>query len=127
MGHALIPADRKRLCFDNLSPVGAPPDVSRRLHQAIVDAMAGPTRPAAVVLFIHNGSPEHAHFKILEDAGLLVSITHAAAAVAAAKTQQPDIIVLDVDCDGDISAQLKRDQATRHIPVIALVNLIPSR
>ena len=87
--------------------------------------MAGPTRPAAVVLFIHNGSPEHAHLKILEDAGLLVSVTHAAAAVAAAKAQQPDIIVLDVDCDGEISAQLKRDQATRHIPVIALVNLIP--
>jgi len=89
--------------------------------------MAGPTRPAAVVLFIHNGSPGHAHLKILEDAGLRVSVTQAAAAVAAAKTQQPDIIILDVDCDGDVSAQLKRDQATRHIPVIALVNLIPPR
>jgi CheY-like chemotaxis protein len=89
--------------------------------------MAGPTRPTAVVLFIHNGSPGHAHLKALEDAGLRVSVTHVAAAVAAAKTQQPDIIVLDVDCDGDVSAQLKRDQATRHIPVIPLVNLIPPR
>jgi CheY-like chemotaxis protein len=89
--------------------------------------MAGPTRPAAVVLFIHNGAPEHAHLKMLEDAGLRVSVADAAAAVAAAKTQPPDIIVLDVDCDGDVTAQLKRDPATRHIPVIALVNLIPSR
>ena len=94
-------------------------------NQAIVDAMAGPTRPTAVVLFIHNGSPGPAHLKALEDAGLCVSVIHAAAAVAAAKTQQPDIIVLDVDYDGDVSAQLKRDQATRHIPVIALVHLIP--
>jgi PleD family two-component response regulator len=94
-------------------------------NQAIVDAMAGPTRPTAVVLFIHNGSPGHAHLKVLQDAGLRVSVTHAAAAVAAAKTQQPDIIVLDSDCDSDVSAQLKRDPATRHTPVIALVNLIP--
>jgi len=35
--------------------------------------------------------------------------------------------VLDFDYDGDVSAQLKRDKATRHIPVVALVNLIPSR
>jgi PleD family two-component response regulator len=96
-------------------------------NQAIVDAMAGPARPTAVVLFIHNGSPEHAHLKILEDAGLRVSVTHAAAAVATAKTQQPDIIVLDVDYDGEVSAQLKRDPATRHIPVIAFANLIPPR
>jgi PleD family two-component response regulator len=96
-------------------------------NQAIVDAMAGPTRPAAVVLFIHSGSPGRAHLKILEDAGLRVTVTHAAAAVAAAKTQQPDVIVLDSDCDGDVTAQLKRDLATRHIPVIALVNLIPPR
>jgi PleD family two-component response regulator len=96
-------------------------------NQAIVDAMAGPTRPTAVVLFIHNGLPGHAHLKVLQDAGLRVSVTHAAAAVAAAKTQQPDVIVLDSDCDSDVSAQLKRDQATRHIPVIALVNLIPPR
>jgi hypothetical protein len=94
-------------------------------NQAIVDAMAGSTRSTAVVLFIHNGSPGHAHLQVLEDTGLRVSVTHAAAAVAAAKTQQPDVIVLDSDCDSDVSAQLKRDQATRHIPVIALVNLIP--
>jgi len=47
-------------------------------NQAIVDAMAGPARPTAVVLFIHNGSPEHAHLKVLQDAGLRVSVTHAA-------------------------------------------------
>jgi len=87
--------------------------------------MAGPIRPTAVVLFVHNGSPGHAHLKVLQDAGLRVSVTLAAAAVGAVRTLQPDIIVLDSDCDGDVSAQLKRDPATRHIPVIALVNLIP--
>jgi hypothetical protein len=35
-------------------------------NQAIVDAMGGPTRPTAVVLFIHNGLPGHAHLKVLQ-------------------------------------------------------------
>ena len=87
--------------------------------------MPGPTRHAPAVLFIHDGSPI-AHIQHLKDAGLRVSETHARTAVAAAKQQQPDIIVLDFDYDGDVSAQLKRDKATRHIPVVALVSLIPS-
>jgi len=80
-------------------------------------------RPPAV-LFIHNGSPI-AHIDHLKDAGLQVSETHAGTAVATATKQQPDIIVLDFDYDGDVSAELKRDKATRHVPVIALVNLVP--
>jgi hypothetical protein len=77
--------------------------------QAVVDAMTGPTRPTAVVLFIHNGSLGQAHVKVLEEAGLRVSVTRAAAAIAAAKTLQPDIIVLDADYAGDVNAQLQRD------------------
>jgi CheY-like chemotaxis protein len=88
--------------------------------------MPSTTRHPPAVLFVHDGSPV-AHIEHLKDAGLRVSETHARAAVAAAKHQQPDIIVLDFDYDGEVSAQLKRDEATRHIPVIALVNLIPPR
>ncbi len=86
--------------------------------------MTSMTRHPPAVLFIHDGSPL-AHVKHLKEAGLRVFETNAGAAVATAKQQQPDIIVLDFDYDGDVSAQLKRDKATRHIPVIALVNLIP--
>ena len=86
--------------------------------------MPSATRRPPAVLFIHDGSPV-AQIEHLKEAGLRVSETHARAAVTAAKQQQPDIIVLDFDYDGDVSAQLKREKATRHIPVIALVNLIP--
>lgn len=87
--------------------------------------MTSTTRQPPAVLFIHDGSPV-AHIEHLKDAGLRVSEAHAVAAVAAAKKQQPDIIVLDFEYDGDVTAKLKRDRATRHIPVIALVNLIPT-
>jgi CheY-like chemotaxis protein len=63
----------------------------------------------------------------LKSAGLRVSDTHAGAAVDTAKAEQPGIIVLDFEYDGDVTAKLKRDRATRHIPVIALVNLLPPR
>ena len=86
--------------------------------------MTSTTRHPPAVLFVHDGSPI-AHIKHLKDAGLRVSETHAGDAVATAKKQQPDIIVLDFEYDGDVTAKLKQDRATRHIPVIALVNLIP--
>jgi CheY-like chemotaxis protein len=88
--------------------------------------MTSTTRHPPAVLFIHDGSPI-AHVEHLKDAGLQVSETHARAAVATAKQQQPDIIVLDFEYDGEVSAQLKRDEATRHIPVIALMDLMPPR
>jgi CheY-like chemotaxis protein len=87
--------------------------------------MTSTTRHPLVVLFIHDGSPV-AQIKHLKDAGLRVSETHAVAAVATAKKEQPDIIVLDFEYDGDVTAKLKRDRATRHIPVIALVHLLPT-
>ena len=36
---------------------------------------------------------------------------------------QPDIIVLDFGCDGEVTAQLKAETSTQEIPVIALVEL----
>jgi CheY-like chemotaxis protein len=61
--------------------------------------------------------------KHLTDADLKVSEAHADAAVTEATKLQPDIIVLDFDCDGDVTEQLKADASTKHIPVIALVEL----
>lgn len=82
------------------------------------------TRPPPRVLIVHNGADITHHVDYLISAGLSVVDAHADAAVAEATTHQPDIIVLDFDADGDVAAALKRDPATRSIPVIALVELL---
>ena len=81
-------------------------------------------RPPPSVLFIHNGAPYAEHIDYLAKSGLRVSEVHADAAIAEAAARQPDIIVLDFACDGEMTEQLKAHEATRHIPVIALVDLI---
>ena len=88
--------------------------------------MSGTTRQPPAVLFIHEGSPV-AHIEHLKEAGLRVSEARASVAVDVAIREQPDIIVLDFAHDGGITQRLKGEQATRHIPVIALVELIPKR
>ena len=80
-------------------------------------------RPPPSVLFIHNGNPADAHIRYLIEAGFPVSESHADTAVAEAIRVQADIIVLDFECDGEVSALLKGHAATRHIPIIALVEL----
>ena len=83
-------------------------------------------RPPPTVLFVHNGSPYETHVQHLTDAGLRVSEAHADVALTEATTRQPDIIVLDLDCDGDVVAQLKGAPLTKHIPIIALAELLRS-
>ena len=61
--------------------------------------------------------------KHLADAGLEVTEAHSTAALPRATAIQPDIIVLDFDCDGEITAQLKGEEKTKHIPIIALASL----
>ena len=87
--------------------------------------MPTPIRPPPKVLLIHDGTDVEAHFQHLSDAGLTVAKAHGDDAVAAAIKLQPDIIVLDFRCDGEIMARLKSDPATRKIPVIALAELGP--
>ena len=81
-------------------------------------------RPPPKVLFVHNGQPFEAHKKHLVDAGFNLSDTHGDHAVRAATALQPDLIVLDFDCDGDVTATLKAAQETKHIPIIALVEML---
>ena len=81
--------------------------------------------PQPKLLLVHNGSGFEDHIRHLTDAGLRVSSTHAETAVADATTIQPDIVVLDFGCDGDVTRELKGHPQTRHIPVIALVDLMP--
>ena len=80
-------------------------------------------RPPPKVLLVHNGDGFEAHLEHLTQSGLLMSDTHADSALAQAVAIQPDLIVLDFGCDGETTAQLKADERTRHIPVIALVDL----
>jgi CheY-like chemotaxis protein len=81
------------------------------------------TRPPPKVLLVHNGVPYEAHLKHLTDAGLHVSVAHGEDALAEATKLQPDIIMLDFGCNGEVTAQLKDHAPTGHIPIIALVEL----
>ena len=85
--------------------------------------MNPPRRPTSV-LFVHDGTPYAAHIEYLANAGLRVSDVHTNAAIDEAAAQQPDIIVVDFACDGNLLERLKADEATRYIPVIALVDLL---
>ena len=85
--------------------------------------MNTPIRPPPKVLLIHDGADVEPHFTHLIGAGLDVSKAHGDDAVAAAISFQPDIIILDFRCDGEIMARLKGDETTRGIPVIALAEL----
>lgn len=85
--------------------------------------MNAPIRPSPKVLLIHDGADVEAHFQHLIAAGLVVSKAHGDDAVVAAVSFQPDIIILDFRCDGEIVARLKDDSDTHQIPVIALAAL----
>ncbi|HET7189776.1 MAG TPA: response regulator [Gemmatimonadaceae bacterium] len=57
----------------------------------------------------------------------VMTATDAEAGLALAKSQMPDLILMDIQLPGmdglEATAQLKRDDATRGIPVIALTAL----
>jgi CheY-like chemotaxis protein len=88
-----------------------------------------PIRPPPKVLLIHDaggadgGADADAHFNHLTAAGLEVSQAQGGVAVDAAIRLQPDIIILDFRCNGEIMSALKSDPATSRIPVIALAAL----
>ena len=57
----------------------------------------------------------------------VLSATNAEAGLTLARDEQPDLILMDIQLPGmdglEATAQLKRDEATRAIPVIALTAL----
>jgi two-component system, cell cycle response regulator DivK len=62
---------------------------------------------------------------LVESAGhMVISATDAEAGLTVARAQQPDLILMDIQLPGmdglEATRQLKRDEATRAIPVIAL-------
>jgi two-component system cell cycle response regulator DivK len=66
---------------------------------------------------------------LLESAGhTVIKSTDAEAGVTLAKTEQPDLILMDIQLPGMDGLQatvlLKKDEATRSIPVIALTALV---
>ena len=86
-------------------------------------------RPPPKVLLIYDGADgmeAERHFQHMTRAGLDVSKARPDEAVGAAITFQPDIIILDFGCDGEIMAGLKSEPATARIPVIALADLGPA-
>jgi len=80
-------------------------------------------KPPPKVLFIHNGQPVNGHIQHLKDAGLKVRETPGPSAVSSALSFEPDIVVLDFGCDGEVVAALQRAPETKGIPVIALAKL----
>src|SRR5215210_6384429 len=65
---------------------------------------------------------------LLESVGhSVISATNAEAGLTLARDEQPQLILMDIQLPGmdglEATALLKRDDATRHIPVIALTAL----
>ena len=65
---------------------------------------------------------------LLQSAGhTVLCATDAEAGLTAARAERPDLILMDIQLPGmdglEATAQLKRDEATRSIPVIALTAL----
>ena len=83
----------------------------------------------ARVLIVEN-NPANMTFAVflLQSAGhTVLSATDAEAGLALARDEQPDVILMDIQLAGmdglEATALLKRDDATRAIPVIALTAL----
>ena len=83
----------------------------------------------ASILIIEN-NPANMTFAIflLESAGhTVLSATDAEAGLALAREKQPDVILMDIQLAGmdglEATARLKRDAATRAIPVVAVTAL----
>ena len=83
------------------------------------------SRPPPKLLFVHNGHSVDSHLQYLTEAGLTISESAGAeAAVTAALSFQPDIIVLDFSADGETVAALRQHDETKDVPVIALAELL---
>jgi two-component system cell cycle response regulator DivK len=83
---------------------------------------------AKVLIIEDNATNMTLAIFLLQSAGhAVLSATDAEAGLALARDEQPDLILMDIQLPGmdglEATALLKRDQATRAIPVIALTAL----
>ncbi len=91
--------------------------------------MPAESRPPPHVLIIHNHNDVDKYVQYLEHAGLHVRTSRVDGEhipdefLASVIADQPDIVVLDFDCDGEIVKALKKEFLTRNIPIVALAAL----
>jgi two-component system cell cycle response regulator DivK len=83
---------------------------------------------AKVVIIEDNATNMTLAVYLLKSAGhTVLSATDAEAGLTLARAERPDLILMDIQLPGmdglEATAQLKRDDATRAIPVIALTAL----
>jgi len=81
--------------------------------------------PAAADLLVVDDNPNNLDLLcgMLRDRGFQVRVaTSGSRAIAAAKAERPDLVMLDINMPGmhgyDVCRELKRDEATRAVPVI---------
>ncbi|MEO8563348.1 MAG: response regulator [bacterium] len=83
---------------------------------------------ATILMVEDNAANMTLALYVLESAGhRVLSATDAEAGLALARSERPDLILMDIQLPGmdglEATAQLKRDETTRAIPVIALTAL----
>jgi two-component system, cell cycle response regulator DivK len=83
---------------------------------------------ATILMVEDNAANMTLALYVLESAGhRVLSATDAEAGLALARAERPDLILMDIQLPGmdglEATAQLKRDETTRDIPVIALTAL----
>jgi two-component system cell cycle response regulator DivK len=83
---------------------------------------------ATILIVEDNSTNMRLSVFLLESAGYIVlSAADAEAGLTLARTRQPDLIVMDIQLPGidglEATRLLKRDDATRNIPVLALTAL----
>jgi two-component system cell cycle response regulator DivK len=83
---------------------------------------------ATILMVEDNAANMTLALYVLESAGhRVLSATDAEAGLALARAERPDLILMDIQLPGmdglEATAQLKQDETTRDIPVIALTAL----
>ena len=89
---------------------------------------SGPADMAKVLIVEDNATNMTLAIFLLKSAGhTVLSATDAEAGLTIARAERPNLILMDIQLPGmdglEATAQLKRDDATRAIPVIALTAL----
>jgi DNA-binding response OmpR family regulator len=86
---------------------------------------ASKRRPPPRIVIVHDGDDPQSTVHFLTDAGLTVAtVSDGQDVFEGIVSADPDLIVLDFGCNGDVMQRFKNDHRTAHLPVIPLVDLI---